>query len=166
MGGVVSERACGGRGVKRTLHRAGPKPRRVIWCGRRQTRVKVQASALSATPADAHHMGSCGPRAFVGGWAPAGTGLCCNHSGPWRPAAAVGEPAAWRSSSCLPSDWTSPLQGESSTTGTKVSGNLIKSRTLWGFFVLPRDCCTVCYYLKALKCEDWPDTPKEPCLIT
>lgn len=42
---------------------------------------------------DAHHMGSCGLRASAGGLAPVGTGLCCNRSDPWRPAAAVVEPA-------------------------------------------------------------------------
>lgn len=52
---------------------------------------------------DAHHMGSCGPPASVGGWAPVGTGLCCSRSDPWRPAAAAAEPAAWRSSSSPPS---------------------------------------------------------------
>lgn len=74
---------------------------------------------------DAHHMGSCGPRASVGGWAPAGTGLCCNHSDPWRPAAAVVEPAVWRSSSCLPSDWTSPLQEQ---TGKTITENITKTK--------------------------------------
>lgn len=71
---------------------------------------------------DAHHMGSCGPLASVGGWAPAGTGLCCNRSDPWWPAAAVVEPAVWRSSSSPPSDWTSPLQER---IGNTITANVI-----------------------------------------
>lgn len=143
--------------VKTTLHRAGPKLPAcyLVWVSLTcvpALLIKVQASALFITPADAHHMGSCGPQAFVGGWAPAGTGPCCSHSGPWRPAAAVGEPVAWRSSSCLPSDWTSPLQRKRSTTGTKVSENLIKSRTLWGFFLLHAlSLETIALYAIALK---------------
>lgn len=73
---------------------------------------------------DAHHMGSCGPRASVGGWAPVGTGLCCSRSDPWRPAAAAAVPAVWRSSSSPPSDWTSPLQSNENTQG----GNRYRTR--------------------------------------
>lgn len=60
---------------------------------------------------DAHHMGSCGHRAFEVGWGPAGRDRCCNRS-PWQPSAAGPEPMACRSSSCPPSYWTSPLERE------------------------------------------------------
>ena len=76
---------------------------------------------------DAHHMGSCGPRASVGGWAPVGTGPCCNRSDPWRPAAAAAGPAVWRSSSSPPSDWTSPLQGKGKQMGEIVRENIENS---------------------------------------
>lgn len=59
--------------------------------------------------ADAHHMGSCGPRASEEGWGPAGRDRCCNHS-PWQPSVAGLELVVYRSSSCPPSYWTSPLQ--------------------------------------------------------
>lgn len=94
----MSERTCGGRGLKRYYTKqdqscsvlSGVGVANMCPCA------ADQGTGICAfiTPADAHHMGSCGHQAFVGGLAPAGMGLCCNHSGPWRPAAAVGEPVA------------------------------------------------------------------------